>query len=451
MFLGYVKMMMNNTAVSFRKKNGGKTMNKTMKLTVLLALLLLAALPLTALAASRTVDCPYIGCDSKADLIGFEYKDGETHYCIYQCEDHPAFHISSRTFKEAHNYDRKVSTSYYLASAATCTEPAKYYKSCVCGAKGTETFEVGKPMGHLFLNFVSNEDYDCTHDGTKTAKCARGCGETKTIPDPGTALGHMFIEYVSNEDYDCTHDGTKTAICENGCGETKTIPDPGTALGHMFIEYIPDGNATCKEDGTKTAICENGCGETKTIPDEGSALGTEHKFGEWYHDPHDKEGMLVRKCKVCGYEDYRYEAPETEEAAEGDSWFIVDSDKILTPEELEAMSALSPMEQVLVFTSVIGYEDQLNEVMADAEPLSEEAAKLKDSIQQRIAGLQDEEAAAFQSALDACFPSQSIVLEPDGDDYEAKLLTVRVTSGEETRDEAYGFHRADGVWSFGQL
>ena len=394
-----------------------------MKLTVLLAVLLLAALPLTALAAAKTVDCPYYGCDGKADLIGFEYKDEATHYCVYQCEDHPSLHISSRTFKEAHNYNRTVAAPYYFASAATCTEPAKFYKSCACGAKGTETFEVGKP------------------------------------------LEHIFIHYVSNEDYDCTHDGTKTAVCERGCGATKTIPDKGTALGHMFIDYIPDGNATCKQDGTKTAICENGCGATKTIPDEGSALGVEHQFGEWYQNPHDKAGMLERDCKICGADEYRYVEPlqtkdypvvqtladAAKEAGEGESWFIVDSDKILTSDELEAMSALSPLEQVLVFTSVIGYEDQVNEVLAGAEPLSEEAAKLKDAIQQRIAGLQDEEADAFQSALDTYFPSQIIVLDPTGGDYEAQLLTVRVTSGEEIRDEAYGFRRADGVWSFGQL
>ena len=398
-------------------------MNKHLKLTVLLAVLLLAALPLTALAADRTVDCPYIGCPGKADLVGFVYKNASEHYCVYQCRLFSVVHVSSCTYTEAHNFNQKVVRDRYFAANPTCTEPEKYYYSCACGAKGTETFNVGSP------------------------------------------LGHMFIEYIPNDDYDCTHDGTKTATCENGCGATDTIPDPGTALGHMFIDYIPDGNATCKADGTKTAICDNGCGATKTVPDEGSHLNVPHTFGEWHQDPTDKEGMLTRKCKVCGFDEYRYVKPiqtkdypvvqtlfdAAKEAKEGESWFIVDSDKILTPDELEAMSALSPAEQVLVFTSVIGYEDQVNEVLADAEPLSEEAAKLKDAIQQRIAGLQDEEAAAFQSALDTYFPSQILVLDPYGNDYEAELLTVRVTSGEETRDEAYGFRRISGVWSFGQL
>lgn len=40
-----------------------------------------------------------------------------------------------------------------LKTAATCTAPAVYYKSCkLCGAKGTETFTSGNPLGHDFSN-----------------------------------------------------------------------------------------------------------------------------------------------------------------------------------------------------------------------------------------------------------------------------------------------------------
>lgn len=41
----------------------------------------------------------------------------------------------------------------YLKTVATCTAPAVYYKSCkLCGAKGTETFTSGNPLGHDFSN-----------------------------------------------------------------------------------------------------------------------------------------------------------------------------------------------------------------------------------------------------------------------------------------------------------
>ena len=49
--------------------------------------------------------------------------------------------------KAAHVYDKEVVADEYRASEATYTEPAKYYKSCVCGKKGTETFTNGEALG----------------------------------------------------------------------------------------------------------------------------------------------------------------------------------------------------------------------------------------------------------------------------------------------------------------
>lgn len=403
------------------------------KVAVLLAVLL-AVLSLNALAAGKTVGCPY--CDSEADLVGYRRNDGETHYCVYKCRANPEEHVFTDTVPEAHSYTRQAAKRCFLASAATCTEPAKYYFSCVCCAKSTETFESGRPLDHSFTNYVSNND------------------------------------------------------------------------------------ATCVKDGTKTAVCDRpGCNTKSTVPDEGSHLAAKHTFGAWYQNPHDKEGMLEHDCKVCGVGRYRYEPPlrtgdfpvaqtlvnAAKEAAEGEEWFIVDSDKILTPEELEAMGALSPMEQMLVFTSVIGYEDQVDQLikyraedMAETQmdlpqkpdieikalpemarenaghgwqkgtPLradelcrpvlvkngnafSEEAEALKNAIQRRIAALRGKEVAAFQTALDTYFPTKIIVLDPYGGDYNAPLLTVRVTNGGETHEETYGFRRIDGEWSFCEL
>ncbi len=56
---------------------------------------------------------------------------------------------------------------YRLKSAATCTSPAVYHQSCsTCGAQGTETFTNGKPLGHDYGAWTSNED------GTHTRVCA---------------------------------------------------------------------------------------------------------------------------------------------------------------------------------------------------------------------------------------------------------------------------------------
>ena len=44
----------------------------------------------------------------------------------------------------AHTYDKNVAEDIYKASDATCTSPALYHWSCVCGAKGANTFGSGE-------------------------------------------------------------------------------------------------------------------------------------------------------------------------------------------------------------------------------------------------------------------------------------------------------------------
>lgn len=51
-----------------------------------------------------------------------------------------------------HTFDIQVVSDDYKASAATCTEPATYYKSCVCGEVGAETFTNGAAKGHSYEN-----------------------------------------------------------------------------------------------------------------------------------------------------------------------------------------------------------------------------------------------------------------------------------------------------------
>ena len=51
-----------------------------------------------------------------------------------------------------HVYDHDVESSEYLATPATCMTPARYYKSCICGAKGTEAFAAtGTHLGHAYI------------------------------------------------------------------------------------------------------------------------------------------------------------------------------------------------------------------------------------------------------------------------------------------------------------
>ena len=87
----------------------------------------------------------------------------------------------------------------------------------------------------------------------------RGCTETDTVTDTGSKLGHLFEDYVSNNDATCEQDGTKTARCvrygTGGCMATDTVTDTDSKLGHLFEDYVSNNDATYARDGTKTAKC----------------------------------------------------------------------------------------------------------------------------------------------------------------------------------------------------
>ena len=61
----------------------------------------------------------------------------------------------------------------YLASEATCTEPAKYYRFCSCGIVGTETYSHGDAKGHVFGEWTLN-----LADNTCERTCSV-CGEVE--------------------------------------------------------------------------------------------------------------------------------------------------------------------------------------------------------------------------------------------------------------------------------
>ncbi|MBQ9070127.1 MAG: leucine-rich repeat protein [Clostridia bacterium] len=50
----------------------------------------------------------------------------------------------------SHVYNQQNIDVQYIESEATCTEKAVYFYSCLCGLKGTETFEYGESKGHNY-------------------------------------------------------------------------------------------------------------------------------------------------------------------------------------------------------------------------------------------------------------------------------------------------------------
>ena len=189
----------------------------------------------------------------------------------------------------------------------TCTAAGRI----VCRADGEQsgtalhsekTFSL-PALDHSFTNYVSDDNATCTEDGTETASCDYGCGETDTRTKAGSATGvHLFTEYRYNNDATCTEDGTETASCDYGCGETDTRTKAGSATGvHLFTEYYYNNDATCTEDGTETASCDYGCGETDTRTKQNSARGHKWDTGTVTKSPScGASGVMTYTCTRAG-------------------------------------------------------------------------------------------------------------------------------------------------------
>lgn len=93
----------------------------------------------------------------------------------------------------AHVFNQEVVNDVYKASGATCISGAIYYKSCICGRIGMETFESGDRDSNNHSGTLSNDwksddsqhwkEYSCCH---AIAEKAPHTGGTATCQSPAT-------------------------------------------------------------------------------------------------------------------------------------------------------------------------------------------------------------------------------------------------------------------------
>ena len=119
---------------------------------------------------------------------------------------HKCFICNDKNDIVAHTYDQEVAVDGYKKSDATCTAKATYYKSCVCGAKGTETFESGGLLAHDFTGGTWKSDAN-----NHWKNCANCDAESDKVQ-------HNFSK--SGNTYTCT-----------ACGYAYTVPSPSSSSG----------------------------------------------------------------------------------------------------------------------------------------------------------------------------------------------------------------------------
>ena len=210
-----------------------------------------------------------------------------------------------------HSFTNKASSR--LASAATCTEAAKYYAQCDnCDeVSDTVTVSVDDPLGHDYsgapatcttdqicvregcgavLDSAKGHDYSgapatCTTDQI----CAReGCG---AVLD--SAKGHTPVTDAAVAPT-CTATGlTEGTHCEV-CGDVLVAQQIVPMTGHDYRSATKA--PACTEGGYTIYTCAN-CGDRYTA-NETSPRG--HWFGEWSANGDDTHSALCRR-NGCGH------------------------------------------------------------------------------------------------------------------------------------------------------
>ena len=218
----------------------------------------------------------------------------------------PAEDVTVKAVFEAHSFTQKNTNSEYLASSATCTQAATYYKSCSCGAKGTETFTSGSPTSHS-LTLMQKVDATCTTAGKEAYYTCQTCGkyfsdasganEIENLDNYGNipAKDHTWSEWTSNGNNEHTHtcsvcQATEKENCSGGeatCMSKAVCTICNSQYGELNSNNHNPASGWTQESGKHYHICQNGCGThlNEVNCDGGTAT-------------------CIRKatCSVCGHE-----------------------------------------------------------------------------------------------------------------------------------------------------
>lgn len=118
------------------------------------------------------------------------------------------------------------------------------------------------------------------------------------------------------------------------------------------------------------------------------------------------------------------------------------ADKVLNTDEMDRFNLLSIKNQFLVLLSVLGFEDEVQDVQTK---INREAKALVTSVSDRIAALSDAE----KPAVDQLFPPTKVTINSK----ECNSIgIVLVIDHNGTRDyNRYTFYEADDAWRLYQI
>ncbi|MBD8974001.1 MAG: hypothetical protein EGQ63_09215, partial [Clostridiales bacterium] len=243
---------------------------------------------------------------STADLVVCKHSLNSTWSSDSSSHWHDCSICKGKRDVSAHTYNQQVQTKAYEKSSATCLSGTTYYMSCVCGAKGADTFEIGDkdPAHHsgiLDPDWKSNDtnhwkEYSCCRahaeeaahsGGTATCQNKAVCS---TCNKPYGDLGSHVPASTWSKDASGHWHACQTPNCNENLAFAAHTPGPAAtedapqlctvcsyelapALEHTHVwgAWISNG------DGTHTRTCAKDSSHTETNACSGGTATCQNK------------------------------------------------------------------------------------------------------------------------------------------------------------------------------
>ena len=184
----------------------------------------------------------------------------------------------------AHTYDQETVNEQYKASSATCLSGTTYYMSCVCGAKGADTFEIGDKDPDNHSGILNNDWKSNDTNHWKEYSCCRAHTEEAAHSGGTATCQNKAVCSICNKPYgDLGSHVPASTWSKDASGHWHACQTPNCNEQLAFTAHTPGPAAT--EDAPQ--ICTE-CGY-ELAP----ALEHTHVWGAWISNG---DGTHTRTC-----------------------------------------------------------------------------------------------------------------------------------------------------------
>lgn len=184
----------------------------------------------------------------------------------------------------AHTYDQETVNEQYKASSATCLSGTTYYMSCVCGAKGADTFEIGDKDPDNHSGILNNDWKSNDTNHWKEYSCCRAHAEEAAHSGGTATCQNKAVCSTCNKPYgDLASHVPASTWSKDASGHWHACQTPNCNEKLAFTAHTPGPAAT--EDAPQ--LC------TVCSYELAPALEHTHVWGAWISNG---DGTHTRTC-----------------------------------------------------------------------------------------------------------------------------------------------------------